>query len=163
MKEARVPVGRLISDYFREEHGRADVISVESLNIGQRRLTVVFEHAKPDKRRGLWLGLNGTVTVAGQAAPSVDLWVDTAPPRVEIEIESPVSVVSFYPIAAQPPDYQRFSLGWQDGMLAEEVAGGMRYRCRASGDEGFEFDGLTFRLEFENPEVVRVIEMEKGA
>lgn len=118
-----------------------DVIDVK----GVVSIRVIFESASPSGRHGIWLMTEGTLVVDGARAASFDLWQDTAPPCVEIGIESNRGKLHVYNIWDSGAG--RMSQAWTSGMLVEERSNGRRYKCN---DIGFSeaFDSVVFRLEF---------------
>lgn len=53
--------------------------------VGQQ-ITVVFEQADQQWRHGVFLGVDGTLEVAGNQSHNVVLWADTAPPVTQLTV-----------------------------------------------------------------------------
>ena len=83
-----------------------------------------------------------------QFAPSMDLWVDTAPPEVVAHCMTADGNLSVYNIWDSGRGRGRESQAHSSGMLVEDLPDGRRYRCN---DIGFDtnFDKLVFRIMFE--------------
>jgi hypothetical protein len=139
-----VPETAQISSAF-EERGRPDVLKWDVIDVKNvASIRVIFESASFEGRHGVWLMTEGTLHVNGARAASFDLWQDTAPPCVEIGIESKRGKLHVYNIWDRGAG--RRSQAWTSGMLVEELPNGRRYKCN---DIGFSeaFDSVVFRLE----------------
>ena len=79
-------------------------------------------------------------------APSVTLWIDSAPPEVICQCTTADGLLSIYNIWDSGRGYGTESQRSSSGMLVEDLPNGRRYRCN---DIGFEtnFDKIVFRIE----------------
>ena len=139
-----LPAARIMSKAFRDA-GQDDVVKWEVFpaRTGET-LRLVFESANVDGRHGVWLMTDGGLRVNGQEAESMDIWQDTAPSVVEINVETSSGVLHLYNI--WDTGEGRSSQSWTSGMRVEEIPLGRRYRCNDIGFEG-RFNDLVFRLE----------------
>jgi hypothetical protein len=139
-----VPNQAILSKAFLET-GRGDVIKWEAFPIDEGcELVLVFEDWKRTSRHGVRLAVDGTLIVNGHAAPSVELWSDTAPNGIKIEIRNSKGVLSVYNLWDSGSGRQ--SQSYTSGMLIEQLPKGRRYRCNDIG-LATAFDDLVFRIE----------------
>ena len=94
----------------------------------------------------MWLRTDRGLLVNDQFGPSVELWVDTAPPEVVAHCMTGDGNLSVYNIWDSGRGRGRESQGHSSGMLVEDLPDGRRYRCN---DIGFDtnFDKLVFRIQ----------------
>jgi hypothetical protein len=139
-----VPSQAILSKAFLET-GRDDVIKWEVFPLDERcELVLVFEDWKRTSRHGVRLAVDGALIVNGQAAPSVELWSDTAPNEIKIEVCDSKGVLSVYNLWDSGSGRQ--SQSYTSGMLVEQLPMGRRYRCNDIGLVT-SFDDLVFGIE----------------
>jgi hypothetical protein len=127
------------------KRGRPDVVLWDVLPIVDGEvLTVIVESTSTPYRQGVWLRSDQGITVAGQRAPSVELWADTAPNHVVLQCHTSNGGLSVYNIWEHRA--VRGSQSESSGMMVTESPNGRRYRCNDFGWED-RFDKLVFRIE----------------
>lgn len=130
-KMSGVPSQAILSKAFLET-GRDDVIKWEAFPIDEgRELVLTFEEWKRTSRHGVRLAVDGGLIVNGHAAPSVELWSDTAPNEIKIEVRDSKGILSVYNLWDSGSGRQ--SQSYTSGMLIEQLPKGRRYRCNDIG------------------------------
>jgi hypothetical protein len=122
-----------------------DVIFLESIPVvsGEKLLIRFLSHGGPYKQ-GLWLGVEGSMEVAGQQSPQVTLWVDTAPPEVPLRIvDTKDERLRFYNV--YDAGRGRISLSRYCGMIKDTDGPKTTYRCKDIDPEPV-FDRLVFEV-----------------
>ncbi|GJI98215.1 hypothetical protein RugamoR57_49330 [Duganella caerulea] len=137
------PTEKIINSAFLK-NGRSDVVKWEALPIPEAcSLKLIFENWDKSKRHGVWVGVEGELVVNGFNSASMEIWSDSAPETVLIEVKKSNGIIHLYNIWDSGKGKQ--SQSYTSGMLIEEIVNGRRYRCN---DIGFEekFDHLTFQI-----------------
>lgn len=135
----------IVSEPFQEK-GQTNVIKWDVYPIAEEcLLRLVFQDWKNTARHSVWLAVEGDLVVNGYASPNLDIWTDTAPQEVIIQVRSSTGRLHVYKIW-DSDEYGRQSQSYSSGMLVEQLANGRRYRCSDIGFET-EFDDLVFRIE----------------
>ena len=154
----------MLAELFRAQ--RSSVIDYEGRRVYLRftlsvpttcDVTVVFEQTNSEWRQGVWIGAvskeqRQQITVAGQTAPSVRLWQDTAPKEVSLHVEAPTGQLDLYNVW----DNLGNGTGWSQmmgaGMLVEDLEPGRTWRFRCNdGHPTATFDSIVFRVTIERP------------
>lgn len=108
---------------------------------------LTFEQSDDRWRQGVWLAVDGSLTIAGVNSPQAVLWHDTAPEATAISVRSArdgwLRLYNIWDSGRGIKDHESQSA--TSGMLREPVVGGHRYRCATIGYDP-EFDALTFTL-----------------
>jgi hypothetical protein len=107
---------------------------------------VVLERSDSRWRQGVRLVTDGVLRVAGLEAPQLDLWIDTAPPAVEVECVQTDGLLRFYNIwqSGRHPGVESRSA--TSGMVVEDLDDGWRrYSCSDIGANP-DFEKLVFRI-----------------
>ena len=129
------------------ERGRADVVMWDVMRIDPNQvIKVMFEGGTSPWRQGVWLKTDRGLLVNDQFAPSMEVWVDSAPPEVVAHCMTEDGNLSVCNIWDSGRGRGRESQAHSSGMLVEDLPDGRRYRCN---DIGFDtnFDKLVFRIQ----------------
>jgi hypothetical protein len=138
--------GRTLNQELSESVGR-EVVKIEALPVSDGQpIRLLIESCSSTWRQGVRFVTAGLLSVNGVKAPQLDLWIDTAPPSVEILCEQTDGLVRFYNIwqSGRRPGVESRSA--TSGMVVEVLDDGWRrYSCN---DIGFdpEFTKLVFRV-----------------
>lgn len=124
-----------------------EVVKIEALPIAAGQSAhLVLEGSESPWRQGVRFVTEGLLRVAGVEAPQLDIWMDTAPPSVEISCVETDGLLRFYNIwqSGRRPGVESRSA--TSGMLVENLDDGWRrYACNDIGVEP-DFGRLVFRL-----------------
>lgn len=118
------------------------------------QLIITFLKADSDWRQGIWIGQRSLeksqlqLTCNGLTAKSLELWIDTAPPVVQIDMVSPSGSIDIYN-KWQKPGGPVLSQILGAGMLVDVDSHGLRhYRCNDGHTEPT-FQHLRFAVEIQ--------------
>ncbi len=142
--QSGLPNDSIISRAF-EEHGLSNVVKWDVVAVEDGAcVRVVFESASAEGRHGIWLMTDGMLEVNGVKGSSFNLWQDSAPACIEVDVQTSSGRLHVYNI--WDTGAGRTSQAWTSGMLVEHRPDGRRYCCNDIGLEGA-FNSLIFRLE----------------
>jgi hypothetical protein len=98
------------------------------------RLRLSFERADDRWPHGVWLAVDGALVIGDTASAHMTLWRDTAPPFVDVIVESSRhGRLRLYNVWDSGRGKGRESQSHTSGMRREPVPGGWRYRCNDIG------------------------------
>lgn len=110
------------------------------------RLRLSIESADDRWRHGVWLAVDGTLMMGDAASPQLTLWVDTAPPVVDLIVAATRDgLLRPYNVWDSGRGRRRESQSATSGMRREPVPGGWRYRCNDIGPDP-DFTALVFTV-----------------
>jgi|ERR1700674_5846208 hypothetical protein len=110
-------------------------------------LRITFKSQTGDWRQGIWMGVDGQLSVGGHRADQVEIWTDTAPPSFDVEVlRSTDGLLRLYNIWDSGRGRRRESQSATSGMLKETNHGSTTYRCNDVGSQPA-FDKLVFEVE----------------
>src|ERR1700740_1359779 len=79
--------------------GRNDVVKWEVFPIPDRcRLKLVFEDWEKSKRHGVWIHVNGDLIINNVQSQNMEIWADTAPEIVFIDVAKTQGELHLYNI-----------------------------------------------------------------
>lgn len=110
---------------------------------GARALELEFVSTNATSRQGVWMQCDAGLIIGGASFKSVDLWEDTAPRLVKIEIPNGGKRLSVYNIWES--EFGRNSQALSSGMLVEVSGSARIYRCFDVGRVP-DFSRLVFKL-----------------
>jgi hypothetical protein len=78
--------GRLVVQDASAEAGR-EVLRMDAIPVNPGdALTFRFDRVNSPRRQGIWLGTMGILKIESETSPQFQLWHDTAPPEVRVEV-----------------------------------------------------------------------------
>jgi hypothetical protein len=138
--------GRTLASNLTDPEGR-EVLRIEAVPFeAGDTATIRFDEVHSPWRQGIWLATHGVLRVAETAAAQFTLWVDTAPPAVEILCVESDGMLRLYNVWDSGRGRSRESQSHTSGMAVELLPDGShRYSCSDIGSPP-SFDKLVFRL-----------------
>jgi hypothetical protein len=115
-------------------------------------LRLTFEHVNSPWRQGVWLATEGLLVVSGQSRDQFVLWADSAPPAVEIVVDTTDGLLRLYNVWDSGRGLGRFeSQRSTSGMIrSERHDGSIEFRCNDIGTSP-DFNKLVFALQSYGP------------
>jgi hypothetical protein len=143
--------GRTVADNLTDDQGR-EVLRIEAVPFeAGDRAAFVFEDAHSPWRQGIWVGTDGVLRVAESVGAQFVLWMDSAPPTVEVSCDRSDGLLRVYNVWDSGRGRGQESQCHTSGMAVEALAdGSRRYSCSDIGSPP-SFDKLVFRLSVIRP------------